>query len=151
MPTTRIIAENQNFKAIDIGPLNQLSKHEFVHPVTKNTDKARLFTGEILHTTGAEVSFRELPPDTVVPFLHKHQTHEEIYIFLKGKGKFQVDKEVFPVREGSIVKVALDGNRTLCNDSDEIMLYMVVQARAGTLSGYNVSDGYRVKGEIIIS
>lgn len=148
MTNPKIAGGNKNYKAIEIGPLNQLSGFEFIHPVTKQVDRSRLFIGEILETSGAEVSFREIPPGTVIPFLHKHETHEEIYIFLRGSGRFQVDDDVFPIKEGSIVKVTLDGSRTLCNDSEESMIYMVVQSRAGTLNGYNVSDGYRIEGTI---
>ena len=148
MTKTKIIAENSNYKAIDIGPLKELSKHEFIHPKFKNIDKGRLFIGELLGTTGAEISFRELPAKTVIPFLHKHNKHEEIYIFLKGYGQFQVDTDVFMIKEGSIVKVSLDGSRTLSNDSEEPMIYMVVQSHADTLVRYNVMDGYRVEGEI---
>ncbi|MEN8228341.1 MAG: cupin domain-containing protein [Bacteroidota bacterium] len=144
MTKTKIIAENKNYKAIDIGSFDQLSKHEFIHPKFKNIDKGRLFIGELLQTTGAEISFRELPSNTKIPFLHKHHKHEEIYIFLKGSGQFQVDDEVFKIKEGSIVRVSMEGNRTLSNDSKEPMIYMVVQSQADTLAGYDVSDGYRV-------
>lgn len=148
MTKVKAISENKNYKAIDIGPLDQLSKYEFLHPKTGTLVKGRLFIGEILHTTGAEVSFRELPPKTAIPFLHKHHKHEEIYIFLKGKGRFQVDDDVFEIQEGSIVKVSLDGNRIFSNNSETPMIYMVIQSHADTLAGYNVSDGYRVEGEI---
>ena len=147
MKKVQTIAENKNCKAINLGPLNKISQYEFIHPKFNTTDKSRIFTGELLKTTGAEISFRELPPKTVIPFLHKHHKHEEIYIFLKGNGKFQVDNDVFNVSEGSMVKVNPDGDRTLSNNSDETMIYMVIQAHRGTLAGYNVSDGYRTDGK----
>ena len=148
MAKTRIISENKNYKAIDIGPMAKWSEHEFVHPKLKTTDKGRLFIGELLQTTGAEISFRELPAGTTVSFLHKHNKHEEVYIFLKGSGQFQVDDDIFNVKEGSIVKVALNGSRTLSSNAEGPVIYMVVQAHHNTLAGYNTSDGYRVEGEI---
>lgn len=150
MTKTRIIAENKNYKAIDIGSLNELSQHEFIHPEFKTVDKSRLFIGELLETTGSEISFRELPPNTVIPFLHKHNKHEEIYIILKGSGQFQVDSDIFKIQEGSVVKVSAAGNRTLSNDEDFPMIYMVVQSCSNTLKAYNVKDGCRVEGEIKI-
>ena len=142
------ISSGQNFKAIDIGSLDQLNEHEFVHPKFGTVDKSRIFIGELLETSGAEISFRDLSPNTVIPFLHKHHKNEEIYIFLKGEGKFQVDDNVFSVKEGTVVKVMPDGNRTLSNNSNEHMIYMVVQAKINSISGYNISDGYREEGEI---
>ena len=142
------IAYNKNCKAIDLGPFSELSSYEFLHPLFKKVDKGRIFTGEYLESTGAEISFRELPPNTKIPFLHKHHKHEEIYIFLKGHGQFQVDNDVFDVREGSLVRVSPDGNRTLCNCADEVMVYMVVQSSAGSLAAYNVKDGYRSEGDV---
>ncbi len=142
------ISEGKNHKAIDIGSFDQLSEYSFIHPKFGTEDKSRLFTGELLKSTGAEISFRELAPDTTVPFLHGHHQHEEIYIFIKGKGKYQVDNHIFEIKEGSMVRVSPRGSRTLSNTSDKGMIYMVVQSRTGSLAGYNISDGYRIDGEV---
>lgn len=142
------ISSGKNFKAIDIGKLDELDQHEFVHPKLGTKDGSRLFVGEALGTKGSEISFRELAPGTTVPFLHKHYKHEEVYIFLKGCGQFQVDALVFDIKEGSIVKVDSGGSRSVRNNSDSPMIYMVLQATEGTLAEYNVLDGYRVEGEI---
>jgi len=150
MKKTQIISEDKNHKAIDIGSFEDLSGFEFHHPKFSTVDPGRLFIGEILETTGSEISFRELPAKTKIGFLHKHKKHEEVYIFLKGAGRFQVDEEVFKVQEGSIVRVSPEGNRTLSNDSERKMVYMVIQAQAGTLNDYNVLDGYRTDGEVKI-
>ena len=142
------ISSGQNFKAIDIGRIDELAQHEFIHPKFGTTDKARLFVGEDLETKGSEISFREISPGTTIHFLHKHHKHEEVYIFLKGSGQFQVHNVVFEVREGSIVKVTTEGSRSLQNNSGSPMVYLVVQALEGNLAEYNVLDGYRVDGEI---
>lgn len=144
----KTISEGQNHKAINIGSLSELKQHSFKHPKFEHTDKSRLFVGEILKTTGTEISFRDLPAKTTIPFLHQHKEHEEIYIFLKGKGKFQVDESVFDIEEGSIVKVMPKGNRTICSDSDAGMIYMAIQAKVNSLVAYNVLDGHRVDSEI---
>ena len=82
--------------------------------------------------------------------MHKHKKHEEIYVFLRGKGQFQVDEQVFHIGEGSVVRVSPNGSRTLRNDAEHKMLYMVIQSVAGTMAGFDISDGYRVKGDIKI-
>jgi len=147
---TKVISEGNNYKAIDIGSFDQLSEYEFIHPRLGHTVKNKLFIGEILKSTGAEISFMELPSKTTITFLHKHKKHEEIYIFLKGYGQYQVDNNVFQIKEGSIVRVSPNGSRTLRNDSENFMIYMVIQSAADTLTGYDILDGYRVDGEIKI-
>ena len=52
-------------------------------------------------------------------FLHTHKTHEELYIILKGEGEYQVDGTIFPLREGSVVRVAPNGKRALKNNGKE--------------------------------
>ena len=142
--TNKKIRSGENYKLLEIGKFEHLDQHEFVHPRFGTKDTARIFVGELLDSSGSEISFRKLAPGTTIPFLHKHHEHEEIYVFLRGKGQFQVDEDVFQVEEGSIVKVSTQGSRSLKNNSDEFMIYMVVQATEGSLKKYNVMDGYRV-------
>lgn len=144
----KTISEGTNYKAIDIGTLDKLSDYSFIHPRLGHTVESKLFVGEQLKSTGSEVSFMQLPSKTTISFLHKHKKHEEIYIFLKGTGQYQVDEDVFPITEGSIIRVSPNGSRTLRNDSENGMIYMVIQSVAGTLNGYNIADGYRIEGEI---
>lgn len=148
MSDVRIIAENKNCKAIDIGSLDNLNDYEFHHPIFKDIIIGRLFVGELLETSGSEISFRDLPARSHIPFLHKHHVHEEVYVFLKGYGRFQADDDVFKIKEGSIVRISPEGSRTLSNDSESSMIYMVIQSRADSLAGYNISDGLRSEGKI---
>jgi mannose-6-phosphate isomerase-like protein (cupin superfamily) len=150
MSKSEVISENKNYKAIDIGPMDRLSEQEFFHPKFNRTDRGRIFTGALMNSTGAEISFREMPPDTKVPFLHKHHEHEEIYVFLNGSGRFQVDGDIFPVKGGSIVRIAPDGDRALCSDPGAPLRYMCIQATAGTLNGYDVADGFRTDGSVLL-
>ncbi|MBK8806715.1 MAG: cupin domain-containing protein [Bacteroidales bacterium] len=146
----KVISEGDNYKAINIGNLNQLSDYSFVHPKLGHTVENKLFIGELLKASGSEISFMELPAKTTINFLHKHKKHEEIYIFLKGTGQYQVDNDIFRITEGSIVRVSTNGSRTLSNDSESGMIYIVIQSTENSLTGYNISDGYRIDGEIKI-
>ena len=90
------IAEAENFSAIGLGKLSELN--EFVlelNPAVKIPGK--VFGGAALQTTGAEFSFQSFAPGTETGFLHTHKTHEELYFFLSGEGKFQVDGKIFPI------------------------------------------------------
>lgn len=144
----RSVSEGDNHKAINIGSLEELSNYSYPHPKLNLDVEGKLFIGEVLKTTGAEMSIQELPANTSIPFLHQHDKHEEIYIFLKGFGKFQVDEHIFDISEGSIVRVSPNGSRCLQNNSDNKMIYMVVQSCINSLNGYDISDGFRVDGDI---
>jgi mannose-6-phosphate isomerase-like protein (cupin superfamily) len=143
-----IISSGANFTAIGLGELDQLMDHSYIHPKLKQEVKGKVFIGEILKTTGVEISFQLLPPDTPIPFLHKHKAHEEVYIILKGFGQFQVDGQCFDVQEGSVIRIDPEGERTLRNNSNDPMVFMVIQSMAGSLDQHLIFDGYRVKGEI---
>lgn len=135
--------KGKHYTAIHLGSLDQLASHHFVHPRLGHTVERKVFTGEELEATGAEISFQELPAHTEVPFLHRHHEHEEVYVVLKGTGQFKVDDEVFDIGEGSLVRIATNGDRTLRNTSDKSMVYMVIQTKENSLKKFQIWDGYR--------
>lgn len=138
-----------NFTAIDLGPLAQLDQYKFKHPALPRETDGKLFLHQLLGLTSSEISMNKLPPRTSMPFYHKHQLNEEIYIFLKGEGEFQIDGKVFQVREGTVVRVAQEGERCWRNTSDtDDLSYIVVQARAGTYEGDTVADGVGVQKRV---
>ena len=75
-----------------------------------------------------------------MPIYHQHQQNEEVYIFIQGKGQVQVDGEVIEVQEGSIVRIAPNGERIWRNNSNEPLLYIVIQTRERSLTQYGLAD-----------
>ena len=148
MKKLKITTEGKNFSAIDLGDFDDLMNHSYIHPKLKNEVIGKVFVGEILKATGAEISFQLVPPRKEISFLHKHKNHEEIYIILKGAGEFQVDGEIFDVKEGSIVRVATEGERAWRNNSENLMIFMVIQAQQGTIDNYLTLDGYRLEKDL---
>lgn len=73
-------------------------------------------------STGTEISFDSLPPKTEVGYFHIHNKDEETYIIMKGIGFYQVNDNIIPIKEGSLISVAPSGARCLCNTSDENQL-----------------------------
>ena len=104
-----VTSEGINYSAIDLGDFDNLMNYSFLHPRLKSEVKGKVFIGEILKSTGTEISFQILLPNTDIPFLHQHKKHEETYIILKGTGQFQVDGNIFNIKEGSVIRVAPDG------------------------------------------
>ena len=75
------------------------------------------------------------------PFLHTHKTHEELYFFLSGEGEFQVDGKIFPIGEGSVVRVAPAGRRSVRNTGREALVMLCVQYKGGTFTAEDAADG----------
>jgi len=149
MKSVKIKSEGKNHVAIDLGSMDQLMDYSYMHPKRHQEVKGKVFIGEILKSTGAEISLTVFPPKTEMPFLHQHRNHEEIYVFLKGSGQFQVDDSVFDVTEGSVIRISPNGKRIYRNNSDTPLVFMCIQNQAGSLDNFTVEDGFLAEGDII--
>ena len=138
MKQTQQIAEGTHFSALSTGSFSQLN--DYVLPVAPGMEiQGKVFMGQTLQTTGAEISFQSFAPGKETGFLHTHQTHEELYIFVSGKGEFQVDGQVFPV--GEVVRVAPEGKRSVRNNGTEPLIMICVQYKAQTFTAQDAADG----------
>ncbi|MDE7438235.1 MAG: cupin domain-containing protein [Muribaculaceae bacterium] len=118
------------------------SGDKFAHASVGNLHSfdGKLFVKEATGATSCEISFGTLPTGAAVPFFHSHKGNEENYIILTGKGKFQVNDEVFDIAEGSVIRVATNCDRNLKCTSEEPMTYICIQAKEGSLSNYTMTD-----------
>lgn len=133
-------AAGANFTAVNAGKLAELG--EYVLPLGEGVKiPGKVFGGAAVGATGAEFSFQQFAPHTETGFLHTHKNHEELYFFLGGKGEFQVDGKVFPVEEGSVVRVAPEGKRSVRNNGPEPLLMLCVQYRGNTFTAEDAQDG----------
>lgn len=140
MKQIETIATAANFSAVNVGKLNELSDYVLeLGPDVKIPGK--VFGGPALGATGAEFSFQMFQPGTETGFLHTHKTHEELYFFLSGRGEFQVDGQVIPVEEGSIVRVAPAGVRSVRNNGETPLVMLCVQYRGATFTAEDAADG----------
>jgi mannose-6-phosphate isomerase-like protein (cupin superfamily) len=128
--------QKSNFSVAHTGPLEDLLKREFMG------FHGKYFIGKDLGLTGCEVSLNRLPAGNGMPFVHSHKKNEELYIVLKGSGIFYMDGEEFPVQEGSLIRVAPDGERAW-KAGDEDLYFICIQAEAGSLSQATLEDGVR--------
>jgi len=134
------IAASANFNAVNVGKLNELGGYLLeLGPEVKIPGK--VFGGAAVGATGAEFSFQLFRPGAETGFLHTHKTHEELYFFLSGTGEFQVDGEIFPVTEGSVVRVAPAGRRSVRNNGTEPLAMLCVQYRGNTFTAEDAADG----------
>ncbi|MBV8882550.1 MAG: cupin domain-containing protein [Chroococcidiopsidaceae cyanobacterium CP_BM_RX_35] len=138
-----------HFAVADLGRFSQL--HQFTFEAEGNPIKleGKVFLKQILNLTSAEISLNNLPPGKSVPFYHKHQLNEEIYIFVRGQGEFQVDDCVFPISEGTVVRVAPEGERCMRNISDvEELCFIVIQSRTGSYTDHTIQDGFGIQKRV---
>ncbi len=134
------MAAAENFSAADAGKLSELGGYLLeLGPEVKIPGK--VFGGAAVGATGGEFSFQVFRPGQETGFLHTHKEHEELYFFLAGVGEFQVDGQVFPVAEGSVVRVAPAGKRSVRNNGREPLVMLCVQYRAATFTPADASDG----------
>jgi hypothetical protein len=136
------------FSVVHSGPWAELDRREFRPPGFPRGLFGKVFLKEALGLTGMVPSLNKLPPGGQRPFRHRHAEHEELYLFVGGRGQVQVDGTLIDVGEGSAVRVAPEGVRALRNTGAEPLYYVCLQAKAGSLPGQTISDGRRVEGPL---
>ncbi len=147
MKETKTIIKNENVTAVDFGKLSNLN--EFVLELAPEVKiPGKVFGGALVGATGGDFSFQSFAPGDETGFLHTHKTHEELYFFLSGKGEFQVDGEVFPITEGSVVRVAPNGKRSIRNNGAEPLVMLCVQYRGDTFTTEDATDGVILKEKV---
>ncbi len=147
MKQIETLSENTHYSAVDLGDLNDLMDYSLIHPVNKKLVEGKVFLKDPTKATGTEISFNSLPPQSEQPYFHIHRKNEETYIILKGSGYFQVDEDCFSIKEGSVIRVAPQGKRGICNSSDETMIYIVIQSKENSLEEHTTADGERLPVE----
>ncbi len=121
--------KGKNYQCFELGPLKDLR---------------RTMLKENLGLTGTEVSVNRLPAGESLPFVHAHKRNEEVYLFIKGNGVFWIDGETFDLREGTTVKVAPAGGRSLKAGENEDLYYICIQAQERSLVQATREDGIMV-------
>lgn len=139
------VKHGRHYSSLDLGKLEELMQYSFRHSLVPFAVEGKKFLRDDLALSGMEVSVQKLAPRAKVPFYHRHRHNEELYFFLRGSGEFQIDGDIVPVTEGTAIRVAPEGIRTWRNNSDEALYYIVIQARANTLGGSDISDGMEVR------
>ncbi len=140
MKQIKKIATAKNFTAVNVGRLNELG--DYVLELGSEVKiPGKVFGGAAAGVTGSDFSFQVFQPGMETGFLHIHKQHEELYFFLAGKGEFQVDGQIVSIGEGSVVRVAPDGSRSVRNNGTEPLVMLCVQYRGGTFTTDDAAEG----------
>ena len=142
------IAAGANFNAVSVGKSDELN--DYVMELGSGVKiPGKVFGGTAVQATGSEFSFQSFMPGTESGFLHIHRNHEELYFFLSGSGEFQVDGQVFPVGEGSVVRVSPAGRRSLRNTGDSPMTMIGIQYKAASFDAGDAADGEILPDQVV--
>lgn len=142
MKEVKIEKRKKNYTIGTIGNFDELREYSYLHPTAKRTIPGKVFLGESLNMSSMEISFQVLEAGKEIPFDHMHKTHEEVYVVIRGEGEFTIDNEVTEVKEGSVIRIAPEGNRRWRNNSHNDLIMMVIQGVNDTMKDFTVYDGY---------
>ena len=123
----KTISEGNNYTAINVGPASGIDKYVFEglgQPIP-----GKVFIQNALHLTGSEISYTSIPAGAQLPFFHLHKENEEVYIVIKGTGEYQIDDTVFPIEEGSVVRVGTGASRCYKNTGTEPLVIICIQTK----------------------
>lgn len=138
-----------NFSVAHLGPVAELMQYRYAAPALGGRQvPGKIFLKETLGLTGVEMSWNSFPPGVGMPFLHAHREHEEVYLFIAGTGEFMVDDQVFPIQEGSVVRVAPAGVRAYRNTGSGPLHFIVLQVKQDSLAAATVEDGIVVPNPV---
>lgn len=124
--SVKIVSEASNYTAINIGKLSELNQHILTLPSGQKVP-GKVFIGKQAKMSGSDMSYTSLPPGERSPYFHAHHKHEEVYLIISGSGELQVDDQVFPIEEGSVVRVGTGASRDIKNTGTVPMVYICIR------------------------
>jgi mannose-6-phosphate isomerase-like protein (cupin superfamily) len=133
-----------NFTALHAGPRAEWTQFRLDPPDVPMPAKGKLFLRNLLGSAGLEISLNVLPPGKGMPFLHRHQRNDEVYVVVGGRGQFLVDGECLDVTEGSVLRLSPPAARGWRNNSGEPLYFLCIQYRADSVIEGGTHDGVRV-------
>jgi mannose-6-phosphate isomerase-like protein (cupin superfamily) len=134
-----------NFTAFHAGPMAEWTQFRLEPPDVPLPAKGKLFLQKLLGSPGLEISLNVVPPGKAMPFLHRHQENDEVYIVIGGRGQFLVDGECIDVAEGSVLRMSPPAARGWRNHSDAPLYFLCIQYRADSKIQGGTQDGRRVE------
>jgi mannose-6-phosphate isomerase-like protein (cupin superfamily) len=82
-----------------------------------------------------------------MPFSHRHQRNDEVYVVVGGRGQFLVDGECIDVKEGSVLHMSPPAARAWRNNSDQALYFLCIQYCADSVIEGGTHDGVHVEAK----
>ena len=101
----------------------------------------RLFDHDVFTTNWGFIDHAFLPPVTSVGY-HRHDTIQECYVIIGGRGRMKVDGEVGDVTEGDCIPNRIGGSHGIINHTDAPLEYLniAVCQQKGYIDFTNLDD-----------
>ena len=135
-----------NFTCVHAGPKEGWAQFRLGPPDVPLPVRGKLFLRGLLGSAGLEMSLNVVPPGKGIPFLHRHQNNDEVYVVVGGRGQFLVDGECLDVAEGSVLRISPAAARAWRNNSDGPLYFLCLQFRADSVTEGGTRDGRKVEG-----
>jgi mannose-6-phosphate isomerase-like protein (cupin superfamily) len=139
--------QGANFTCFHAGPTEGWTQFHLEPPDVPRPARGKLFLRSLLGAAGVEISLNAVLPGMGIPFLHRHQENDEVYIFVGGRGQFLVDGECVDVAEGSVLRISPAAARARRNNSDIPLYFLCIQYRADSIIQGGTLDGRKVEGQ----
>ena len=78
--------QGANFTCFHAGPTEGWTQFHLEPPDVPRPARGKLFLRSLLGAAGVEISLNAVLPGMGIPFLHRHQENDEVYIFVGGRG-----------------------------------------------------------------
>ncbi len=143
--------QGANFTCFHAGAKEAWAQFHMEPPDVPSPARGKLFLKRMLGSSGLEFSLNVVQPGKGMPFLHRHQENEEVYIVVGGRGQFLVDGECIDVSEGSVLRMSPSAARAWRNNSDVPLYFLCLQYRADSVIQGGTLDGRKVEGKPIWS
>ncbi len=101
----------------------------------------RVFDHDVFTTNWGFVDHAFMPPGTSVGY-HRHDTIQECYVIIGGRGRMKVDGEVGDVTKGDCIPNRIGGSHGIINHTDAPLEYLniAVCQRKGRVDFTNLED-----------
>ena len=139
--------QGTHFTCYHAGPMEGWAHYRLEPPNAPVPMQGKLFLRNLLGSAGLEMSLNVVPPGKAIPFLHRHQENDEVYVVVGGRGQFLVDGECIDVREGSVLRLGPAAARAWRSNSDGPLYFLCLQYRADSVVEGGTADGQRAEGQ----
>jgi mannose-6-phosphate isomerase-like protein (cupin superfamily) len=140
--------QGAHFACVHAGPMEGWARFQMEPPDVPIPIRGKLFLRNLLGSAGLETSLNVVLPGEGIPFLHRHQEDDEVYVVVRGRGQFLVDGECIDVAEGSVLAIKPPAARAWRNNSDAPLYFLCIQSRADSVVRGGALDGRKVEGEL---
>jgi mannose-6-phosphate isomerase-like protein (cupin superfamily) len=134
-----------NLTGFHAGPMAEWTQYRMEPPDIPMPVRGKLFLRNLLGSAGLEMSLNVVPPGKGMPFLHRHQQNDEVYVVVGGRGQFLVDGACIDVAEGSVLRLTPAAARAWRNNSDAPLYFLCLQYRADSVVQGGALDGRKVE------